>query len=185
MMIGAQILRMVGFALAGLLASAAPALAKSNTFKSYGDVFRYVLPASTATLALMQDDLPGLGQFAASGALTIGLTTGLKYSIDSTRPNGGKHSFPSGHTSAAFLGAAFIHERYGWQLGLPAEALAVAVAVSRVDAKAHHWRDVIASAVIAHASAYALVDPRNNTVLLVPWIDGPKPSFGLVGRLRF
>ena len=84
----------------------------------------------------------------------------LKYAVDDTRPNGGRRSFPSGHTAWAFTGAAFIHHRYGWEWGVPTEIAAAAVAISRIDGNYHRWRDVIASAAIAHASAYFLVSLR-------------------------
>lgn len=161
-----------------------PAFA-GETFTTYGDVGRYALPAGAAILALAQDDAEGLQQFLATGAVTLGATYALKYAVNDTRPNGGRRSFPSGHTAWAFTGAAFIHHRYGWEWGLPAELAATAVAVSRVDGDFHRWRDVIASAVIAHTSAYFLVDHLDEGVTLMPMIGGRKPAFGIVGSLRF
>lgn len=156
-----------------------------ETFTTYGDVGRYALPAGAAILALTEDDTDGLKQLLASGAITLGATYALKHAVDDTRPNGGRRSFPSGHTAWAFTGAAFIHYRYGWEWGVPAELAATAVAVSRVDGNFHRWRDVIASAAIAHASAYFLVDHLDENVTLLPMIGGRKPAFGLVGSLRF
>lgn len=121
----------------------------------------------------------------ASTAVTMGLTYGLKYAVDDTRPNGGRRSFPSGHTAWAFAGAAFVHQRYGWEWGLPANIAATAVAVSRVDGDFHRWRDVIASALIANTSAFFLVDHMDERVTLMPMIGGRKPSFGIVGAIRF
>ncbi len=171
-------------ALSFALLPLSPALA-GETFTTYGDVGRYALPASAAILAFAHDDTEGLKQFIASGAITLGATYALKYAVDDTRPNGGRRSFPSGHTASAFVGAAFIHYRYGWEWGLPAELAATAVAVSRVDGNFHRWRDVIASAAIAHASAYFLVDHMDDNVTLMPMIGGRKPAFGIVGSLRF
>jgi membrane-associated phospholipid phosphatase len=156
-----------------------------EAFTTYGDVTRYALPASAAILALTKDDTNGLKQLLASGAVTIGATYALKYAVDDTRPNGGRRSFPSGHTAWAFAGAAYIHHRYGWEWGLPAELAAAAVAVSRVDGDYHRWRDVIASAVIAHTSAFFLVDRLDARVTLMPMIGGRKPAFGIVGSVRF
>jgi membrane-associated phospholipid phosphatase len=170
----------------GLLAGAPLSSASaSEAFTTYGDVTRYALPAGAAILALTKDDTNGLKQLLASGAVTIGATYALKYAVDDTRPNGGRRSFPSGHTAWAFAGAAYIHHRYGWEWGLPAELAAAAVAVSRVDGDYHRWRDVIASAAIAHASAFFLVDRLDERVTLTPMIGGRKPAFGIVGSVRF
>lgn len=164
--------------------SVAPAWSKS-AFTSYGDVGRYALPAGAALLSAWKGDGEGATQLFASAVVTAGLTYGLKYAVDTQRPNGGRYSFPSGHTSFAFIGAAYVHERYGWEWGLPAELAAAAVGYSRVDAKAHHWYDVVASAGLAHLSAYFLVDHRDSNVTLLPMVGGRKPVFGIVGSLRF
>lgn len=167
------------------LLSAPLSSAAADTFTTYGDVTRYALPAGAAILALSKDDTGGLAQLLASGAVTVGATYALKYAVDDTRPNGGRRSFPSGHTAWAFAGAAFIHHRYGWEWGVPAELAAAAVAVSRVDGNYHRWRDVIASAVIAHTSAFFLVDRLDERVTLMPMMSGKKPAFGIVGSIRF
>ena len=168
----------------GLCAAAQSAYAK-NAFTTYGDVGKIALPAGAALLTWLKDDGDGATQLFASAALTAGVTYGLKYSVDERRPNGGSHSFPSGHTSFAFIGAAYVHERYGWEWGLPAELAAAAVAYSRVDGGYHHWYDVAASAGIAHLSAYFLVDHHDDNVTLMPMIGGRKPTFGIVGSWRF
>ncbi len=175
--------KFTGVSFALCLASAP--VAAGEGFTTYGDVARYALPAGAAALAFAKDDTDGLSQLLASGAVTMGLTYGLKYAIDDTRPNGGRRSFPSGHTAWAFVGAAFVHQRYGWEWGLPANLAATAVAVSRVDGDFHRWRDVIASAVIAHTSAFFLVDHMDERVTLMPMIGGRKPAFGIVGAIRF
>ncbi len=166
-----------------VLTLATPARAK-DAFTTYGDVARYALPASAALLTAVNRDGEGFGQLVASGVVTLGLTYGLKYSVNETRPDGGSHSFPSGHTAAAFLGAAYIHERYGWRWGIPAEIAAGLVAASRVEAKRHFVHDVLAAAAIAHVSAFFLVDHRDDRVTLFPMIGGRKPTFGIVGRIR-
>ena len=168
-----------------IAASAASPAAADNGFTSYGDVARYALPAGAVLLSLSTDDTEGLKQLLASGVVTLSTTYALKYAFDDTRPNGGRRSFPSGHTAWAFTGAAFIHHRYGWEWGLPAELAATAVAVSRVDGNYHRWRDVVASAVIAHTSAFFLVDRLDERVTLMPMIGARDGAFGLVGAVRF
>jgi membrane-associated phospholipid phosphatase len=179
----APLLRLVGVLV--LLAVPLARATASDGFTTYGDVARYALPAGAAVLAVAKDDRGGLTQFLASGAVTLGATYALKYAIDDTRPNGGRRSFPSGHTAWAFSGAAFIHHRYGWRWGLPAELAAAAVAVSRVDGDYHRWRDVIASAVIAPGAAFLLVDRLDRGVTLMPMFDGRTRAVGLAGTLKF
>jgi membrane-associated phospholipid phosphatase len=155
-----------------------------DAFTTYGDVGRYALPVGAAALATLMDDTEGLKQLVLSSAVTMGATYGLKYAVNDMRPNGGARSFPSGHTSFAFTGAAYVYKRYGWKWGVPAEIAAAAVAYSRVDANAHRWRDVLASAALAHVSTYFLVDRFDAGVSFVPFA-GERGTFGLAGVLRF
>ena len=87
-------------------------------------------------------------------ARTEVITYGLKYSVDARRPNGGSHGFPSGHTSAAFMGAEYIRKEFGWGWGIPAMATASWVGYTRVESHNHYWRDVIAGALIGIASSH-------------------------------
>lgn len=166
------------------IAVSAAAEAKDG-LTAYGDVAQYALPAGAALISLWRGDSEGLAQFAESGAATLAATYALKYVVNERRPDGGSYSFPSGHSALAFTGAAYVHERYGWQWGLPAELAAGLVAYSRVDAKRHYWHDVIASAALAHLSAYLLVDHRDAGVTLLPMVGGRKPAFGIMGAVRF
>ncbi len=51
------------------------------------------------------------------------------------RPNGACcESFPSGHTSTAFMGMAFIHERYAWKYAVHAYISTAYVGHTRVHA---------------------------------------------------
>jgi len=126
----------------------------SDRIELAGDVFQYLLPATAAGLTLGYKDGKGALQFGESAALTLGVTYGLKYTIDERRPNGGRHSFPSGHSSISFSSAEFMRKRYGWEYGAPAYAAASFVAYSRVEAREHHPRDVIAGASIGIVSSY-------------------------------
>ena len=156
-----------------------------DALTTYGDVGKLAIPAAAAALSLFNDDADGLKQLFVSGVATAGATYALKYSIRETRPDGGRHSFPSGHTSLAFTGAAYVHRRYGWQWGIPFELAAAIVAYSRVDARRHYWYDVVASAGIAHLSAYFLADHRDVNVRLFPLGGGHRPGFGIVSSMRF
>jgi membrane-associated phospholipid phosphatase len=124
-----------------------------------GEVFQLVLPATAAGLTLGSHDNEGFWQLSKSGALTLGVTYGMKYALDAKRPNGGDHSFPSGHTSTSFAAAEFIRGRYGMSYGIPAYVVASFVGYSRVESKQHYRRDVIAGAVIGIGSSYLLTTP--------------------------
>lgn len=84
------------------------------------------------------------------------LTTGLKLAVDRTRPNGGGHSFPSGHTSATFATAGVIHQHFGGKAGAGAYAAATFVAWTRVRDRAHWVSDVMFGAGLGLASARAV-----------------------------
>src|SRR3546814_3471276 len=58
---------------------------------------------------------------------------GLKEVFPSRRPDGSDDkSFPSGHTSTSFAAAATLHNRYGWEAGLPAYEIGRASCRERV-----------------------------------------------------
>jgi membrane-associated phospholipid phosphatase len=130
-----------------------------NSIETSGDILQFVLPAAGATLTLVNRDREGAFQFAESAAMTLATTYTLKYTIDEARPNGGTHSFPSGHTSISFSAAEYIRKRYGLEYGIPAYALASWVAYSRVESGEHHPHDVIAGASIGIVSSYIFTKP--------------------------
>jgi hypothetical protein len=101
-------------------------------------------------VSLMKGDSEGTKQWAEGALWTSVATHTLKFAVDEERPNGNdNNSFPSGHTSAAFQGAAFLQMRYGWEYGVPAYAAASFVGYSRVHGEYHYWRDVAAGAALA------------------------------------
>uniref|UniRef100_Q3AS01 Phosphoesterase, PA-phosphatase related protein n=1 Tax=Chlorobium chlorochromatii (strain CaD3) TaxID=340177 RepID=Q3AS01_CHLCH len=127
-----------------------------------GSAIRLLIPATGAAMALVRHDDDGLGQLAASGAIAVGVTTGLKYAIPATRPDGDDHSFPSMHTAIAFSSAEFIRARYGWNYGIPAYVAATFVGYSRVVSDRHYTRDVLAGALIGIGSSALLTTPYKN-----------------------
>ena len=131
----------------------------ADAIQSAGDILQYVLPGTAAGLTLGYRDGRGALQLGESVALTLGVTYGLKYTIDERRPNGGTQSFPSAHTSISFSAAEFMRKRYGWEYGVPAYAAASFVAYSRVEAREHHPHDVIAGAAIGIVSSYIFTRP--------------------------
>jgi membrane-associated phospholipid phosphatase len=128
-------------------------------YETAGDFFSVALPVAAAGYALSIDDHSGLLQFAASEALTFGATYGLKYIINEKRPNGGDHSFPSGHTAVSFASAEFVRERYGWNYGIPAYLIATFVGISRIESDNHYTHDVLAGAAIGICSSMLFTTP--------------------------
>ncbi len=138
-------------------------LPAATTIQSIGDALQIALqialPATAAGMTLFYKDREGAVQFGESLLTTLGVTYALKYTVNETRPNGGAHSFPSGHTSASFSAAEFVRKRYGWEYGVPAYALATFVGYSRVESNEHYTRDVLAGAGIGILSSYLFTTP--------------------------
>ncbi|OIP99613.1 MAG: hypothetical protein AUK35_07030 [Zetaproteobacteria bacterium CG2_30_46_52] len=126
-----------------------------------GDILQVLIPSIGFGATLYLDDDQGRDQFLQSFASTVVITQVLKYSINRERPNGGSQSFPSGHTSAAFQGAAFIHARFGLSYAIPAYIGAAFVGYSRVESNKHYNSDVFAGALIGSLSAFYFSDPYN------------------------
>jgi membrane-associated phospholipid phosphatase len=159
----------------------APSLvfASHSSLERYGDITQVLLPvAGLASTAYMRD-LPGFYQWSASGLMTIASVQVLKHTIHRTRPNGHDQSFPSGHTAAAFWGAGFIQQRYGWTYGIPAYGLAVSTGYSRVQTKNHWTSDVIAGAVIGLAANWLVTKPYRSNLQVLPYFDRDRKEQGI------
>ncbi len=141
--------------------------ARADTVSHAGDVGAIVLPVGSAVGALIAKDHKGLAQLAESYASAMAVVYVLKPIVDRTRPDGGAQSFPSGHATSAFAGAAFLHRRYGWAFGVPAYAVASYVAYSRVEAKRHYTSDVVAGAAIGIATNLLFTHRREHVAVVV------------------
>lgn len=131
-----------------------------------GDILQVMIPAVAYASTFYVDDKEGRKQFYKSFVANEVVTYSLKYAINKQRPNGGDHSFPSGHTSAAFQGAAFIHERYGLKYAIPAYIGASYVGYSRVVSNNHDVEDVLAGAALGVLSSrYFTTEYKNVTVV--------------------
>ena len=130
-----------------------------DSIETAGNVLTIALPSAAIGLTLGLRDGQGALELGKSAALMVGVTYGLKFTIDEKRPNGDKQSFPSGHASISFASAEFLRKRYGWKYGIPAYVVATFVAFSRAESKQHYTHDVIAGAAIGIGSSYLFTKP--------------------------
>jgi membrane-associated phospholipid phosphatase len=159
---------------------------QTNTFamdtEQAGDILQIIIPTVAYGTTLYLDDREGQNQFYKSFGTNLSVTYGLKYSINKKRPNGGKHSFPSGHTSAAFQGTSFIHKRYGLKYAVPTYLAATFVGYSRVDSDAHYTEDVIAGAVIGTLSSFYFTTEYNGFEIKPIAMNG---GYGIVFKITW
>lgn len=151
-------------------------LAASRT-EVAGDVLQIAIPASGFGATFCLDDEQGRMQFYKSFLATVVATHALKAVVHKPRPDGSDNkSFPSGHTSSAFQGAAFIHLRYGLKYGIPAYLAATYVAYSRVATNHHYVIDTVGGAAIGILSNMYFTTPYKDVKLAVLADDG---AYGL------
>lgn len=168
-----------------LILAAQPAQARNvGAWNDAGSAVRTGLVIAALGVPALKQDWRGDLQAGASLAGAGLVTLGLKEAFPELRPDGSdRKSFPSGHTSISFAAAASLQNRYGWQVGMPAQLLAAFVGVSRVEARKHHWYDVVVGAGIGEASGFLLTRTRNDRVRVLPW--GDSHGGGVVAALAF
>ena len=157
--------RRIALGLCGIAVAAR--LSAAEVIQTSGDLLQFALPALAlgATIGHRNEDdgrrwdRKGTIEFAESAALTLGITYAIKYGVDTTRPNGGHQSMPSGHTSISFSSAEFLRKRYGWEWGLPGYVAASWTAYSRVESNQHYPQDVLIGAGIGILSSYLFTQP--------------------------
>ena len=133
----------------------------SGKMESAGDIATAVVAVAAGGVTIGLSDMEGMVQLVKAAALDLTATWALKLTVNERRPDGSDNqSFPSAHTSVAFTSAEYLRNRYGWEYGLPAYGLAAFVAYSRVEAKKHYSRDVLAGAAIGIGSAYLFTSPN-------------------------
>lgn len=150
------------FILLVALTTSLSAQTRDSTFATFlqhtGDVIQIGLPITSILVSLQKKDKEGLKYFAYAFTANMATTHILKRVIRKQRPNNSPayNAFPSGHTSAAFQAAAYLHKRYGWHYGVPSFTLATIVGYSRiagVDEK-HDVIDVVGGAALGILSSY-------------------------------
>ena len=128
----------------------------SSGFFDAGEVAGYLGVQLGAGLAVFATGrLTGSSLFSRLGSdlfraqiLNAAATHGTKALVQRRRPNGGRHSFPSGHASSTFATAAVLQRHLGWRAGVPAYALAAYTGASRLADDKHFLSDVIFGAAV-------------------------------------
>jgi membrane-associated phospholipid phosphatase len=141
-----------------------------------GDILQFAVPAYAFGLAMCEENKDGVKQFAYSIISSQTTVHVLKQVTQQKRPcfkeGDKKSSFPSGHASSAFAGATFIHKRYGFKKAIIPYGAAILTGVSRVKAKKHHVRDVVAGALISGFWTMCFVDRLDKKDGMVLTSDG-------------
>ena len=133
-----------------------------------GHAFGIAAPISICAAAWVKKD-PKLLEKGVNMSIAFVINTGstfvLKRVVDRTRPaarypdiqsfeNERNHSFPSGHTSSAFVTATSLSLNFKkWYVIVPSYAWAAAVGYSRLHLGAHYPSDVLGGAVLGAGSA--------------------------------
>jgi membrane-associated phospholipid phosphatase len=126
--------------------------------RKIGDYVQLSVPALAFASTAWHKDWAGAGELALVFYTTqISLHT-LKHIFPVPRRENfnNKQSFISGHTAVPMACAAFLHQRYGWEIALPAYALSTFVGFSRVYSRAHRINEVIGGAVLGQLIAYVI-----------------------------
>lgn len=131
-----------------------------------------------------------------SNALTGAVVHTLKRTINKRRPSGGRHAFPSGHTSLAFTNAAVLHQEFkdtSPVLAYSGFLPAATTGVFRVLNNKHWVSDVLAGAGIAILSTQIIyrIEPLKNfnpfkktkNMALVPQVG--RDNYGLYWAYQF
>ena len=133
----------------------------ADNIETNGDILVVLIPGVAYASTFYKDDKPGRNQFYKSFLSTALATHGLKVLVHKQRPDASDYlSFPSGHTSAAFQGASFIHRRYGIRQAILPYIAATYVGYTRVEANRHDWTDVSAGALLGIASNWLFTTRR-------------------------
>lgn len=103
--------------------------------------------------------------------MNAGMVRGIKKGVNERRPDGGPHSFPSGHTANSFLGAHMAYKEFKdtnpW-LAWSGYGMATFVGISRLYNNRHWVSDVVAGAgfgILSVELSYLIYFPVRNKVM--------------------
>ena len=117
-----------------------------------GDWLQILLPLSVFIVSAV-DSPKSMLEFTTHFAMSNFAVFGIKKFTNLDRPNGSRHSFPSGHTISAFSAPSYIRVKYGFKYAIAPYLLAGFVGYSRIYADKHYLRDVVASIILSELSA--------------------------------
>ena len=147
-------------------------LAKSNKYEieRAGDILMISIPIiAFSNTYFIEKNKESSKQFIKALISTGIITEVLKITTHKRRPNGSDYkSFPSGHTSAEFMGAGFIHKKYGLKKSIIPYVGASFVAYSRVYANRHYVEDVFAGAILVVLNSFYFTNKNNYSISLFP-----------------
>lgn len=124
-----------------------------------------------------------IGSDLIRAQLVNGLVTRvLKVSVDRERPDGGGHSFPSGHTSGMFTTAGVLGAHFGWRVALPAYAISGFVGWARVRGDQHWATDVAAGATIGAIIGHSVARLHDSSWMVVPAVSQTSQAILVVRR---
>ena len=160
------------------------AQASDKSWRDASNMGRNALVIGALAIPIVQGDWDGALQAGGSVSAATLLSLGLKEAFPEMRPDGSdRKSFPSSHTASSFAAAATLQNRYGWQVGIPAQLVATFVGLARVKADKHHWYDVVAGAAIGETSGFLITSRKDANVRIMPW--GDSKSGGMAMAMRF
>ncbi|TPG43306.1 phosphatase PAP2 family protein [Sphingomonas koreensis] len=157
----------------GVALIAQPAMARNTrAWNDAGGIVRDGLVLAALGIPAAKGDWAGDLQAAGSMGMAELAAVGLKESFPERRPDGSdRRSCPSGHAALSFAAAATLQNRYGWAIGVPAQVAASFVGLSRIEARKHHWYDVMVGAGIGETSGFLITSKRYPGVAVLPWGD--------------
>jgi membrane-associated phospholipid phosphatase len=136
-----------------------------SDIRDLGDVTQFIPGAFGLVGAFSTGDRDGVRQFGVAAGTTFVAIHGLKQLGGKERPDGSDDlSFPSGHTAASAMGAAFVWRRYGAKWGAPMSVLAAYTGISRVRGQKHYADDVVSGAAIGLMSNLFWTHPIDDRV---------------------
>ncbi|GLP96692.1 phosphatase PAP2 family protein [Paraferrimonas sedimenticola] len=157
-----------------------------NNLVKAGDWLQILLPGTAIVGSWAWGDTEGAWMATKTVAATAAATHTFKAGFKKLRPDASaNNSFPSGHTSAAFSGAAYLHHRYGNTVGVVAYTGAALTGYSRLVANKHFVDDVVVGASFGVLSSLYFTEPYESDLVIqpTPTKDGMAMNFSYVPGL--